>query len=253
MKKSKASIHTNDKVYFKNYEVTLPNNETDSSTKEAASVHPKNFNLNSNGDKFVTTKQNIVPHFIVYSNGVISSINRTIKATPKVSSAVQNLQENLSKSKETTATEEPIRLRKNARKMFHQCEVCLKSYRTKFNLKIHKRTHTGEKPYSCPTCGKSFTTKSNLKDHEITHSKERNFKCEVCPDGRCFKSKRELKIHMLYHSEPKYPCPHCDRKFHTSSQLSSHSKTHFRPLSACKKCGKKMRQNLKRHEKICSL
>ena len=31
--KSKASIHTNDKVYFKNSEVTLPNNETDSNTK----------------------------------------------------------------------------------------------------------------------------------------------------------------------------------------------------------------------------
>ena len=50
---------------------------------EAASVHSNNFNLNSNDDKFVTTKQKSVPNFILYSNSVISAINRSIKATSK--------------------------------------------------------------------------------------------------------------------------------------------------------------------------
>ncbi|KAL8303462.1 hypothetical protein RB597_005051 [Gaeumannomyces tritici] len=48
-----------------------------------------------------------------------------------------------------------------------QCPYCPKRFRSwKFwNLKLHIRTHRGEKPYECPSCGKRFTRRNKRDDH----------------------------------------------------------------------------------------
>lgn len=38
---------------------------------------------------------------------------------------------------------------------------------------IHIRTHTNEKPHRCPTCNKSFSRLENLKIHNRSHTGER--------------------------------------------------------------------------------
>ena len=82
--------------------------------------------------------------------------------------------------------------------------------------------------YYCSACGAGFVHQTHLKIHERTHTGEKPYKCETC--GRCFAQKGNLRVHMKIHTgEKDYHCHACDRRFITNAQLVVHMRTHTNP------------------------
>jgi len=51
-----------------------------------------------------------------------------------------------------------------------QCNVCLRSYSTKWNLKQHQRVHDESLAFKCEECGKVFSNRILLKSHMLIHT-----------------------------------------------------------------------------------
>ncbi|XP_030002765.1 gastrula zinc finger protein XlCGF57.1-like isoform X2 [Sphaeramia orbicularis] len=103
------------------------------------------------------------------------------------------------------------------------CNDCGRMFRRKRSLLSHMTCHTGEKPFTCSLCGRGFSRNDSLKLHQKQHKTEnerKDFRCLVC--GRVFQQPGYLALHMVIHTDKRFSCSVCDRRFIMQSQLKTH-------------------------------
>uniref|UniRef100_A0A3B3HXH4 IKAROS family zinc finger 4 n=1 Tax=Oryzias latipes TaxID=8090 RepID=A0A3B3HXH4_ORYLA len=107
-----------------------------------------------------------------------------------------------------------------------KCDICGMICIGPNVLMVHKRSHTGERPFQCNQCGASFTQKGNLLRHIKLHSGEKPFKCPFC--SYACRRRDALTGHLRTHavSSPTvgkpYKCSYCGRSYKQHSTLEEH-------------------------------
>ena len=93
-----------------------------------------------------------------------------------------------------------------------------------FNKKLDAISKTLEKKglVKCPKCDKEFSDSKMAEDHLLRQSCD-PLKCEEC--GKEFNKRVDLSTHTRdVHSESKFPCPSCDKRFEQKRNMERHHK-----------------------------
>uniref|UniRef100_A0A1Q3F847 Uncharacterized protein n=1 Tax=Culex tarsalis TaxID=7177 RepID=A0A1Q3F847_CULTA len=137
------------------------------------------------------------------------------------------------------------------------CEVCGKEFAQKVEKIAHEQVHLKEANVPCELCNKTFKTDFRLRVHMRAAHREKQpglktFECEVC--SKQFPTVKTLEYHKLNHSEPNQLCTVCGKKYKTKALLDTHMTTHNPKTFACEQCPSmfKTRQSLRHHQKIHS-
>ncbi|XP_037089289.1 zinc finger protein 668-like [Pollicipes pollicipes] len=106
-----------------------------------------------------------------------------------------------------------------------KCDQCDKSFVHAKSLYVHKRNHSGVRPYTCQYCFKTFRHWHKHRVHVRIHTGERPYQCEVCGWG--FPRNDERKRHMRTHVGRKaFHCIDCGVGCGTQVALMRHVEIH---------------------------
>ncbi|CAG0887014.1 unnamed protein product [Cyprideis torosa] len=136
----------------------------------------------------------------------------------------------------------------------YTCPICHRQFSHRNKLRNHLTSHSHDRQFLCSNCGQQFKRKDKLKEHfakkhgpkivskvkrkQLNPGNNMPFRCDHCNAG--FRRRGMLVNHVVQHhpSVPRemfsalatpitkpvtvFPCPHCDRKYQSSSKRKSH-------------------------------
>ena len=148
-----------------------------------------------------------------------------------------------------------------AEQQLFRCDLCGISFEVLHDLIAHVTKHVVDSNKICNTCGlqthldkeQSNSIDANSESNDQNNDQVTNFHCVVCDEE--IETKRELKIHMQYHSERVFKCSKCPKAFYSDNRLQIHMlhHTNYKQLK-CLTCKMRFTQasSLERHKLIHS-
>lgn len=133
----------------------------------------------------------------------------------------------------------------------YSCDLCNRTWQSNKALQKHRRTFDHE-ALRCNDCGRYFAYPKDLKRHLLSHSNEKPFCCDIC--GKTLRTKWNVQFHKerVHGNKTKeLPCNICGKSFAYEEYLKSHMKIAHTTEKcwACEQCGVtfNIKQSLSRH------
>ena len=107
----------------------------------------------------------------------------------------------------------------------HTCNVCAAVFSTNHTLSSHILKHKMGDRFKCNKCSKTFNDRSNFNRHYETHFPGKPLECKIC--GKMSSSRERLKGHLMGHmgTNP-LQCTKCRRTFVWESDLKRYIESH---------------------------
>ena len=146
------------------------------------------------------------------------------------------------------------------------CQICSKSFSTRYKLNRHKTSHSNVKNFACE-CGKTFKSRDPFLKHQRIHETgNETFFCSICFLEFKYRSGFNYHNQMKHHKRPpptkitqknaskdsEHTCEECLKVLPNKYSYNRHKSVHAPRSFACEQCGVKFKApyDLQKHQKV---